>query len=123
MTSRGRQFAKHLRKGIRGDRAHLFRRHIPQLFCSKRGARDRRGTPPAKKPHVGDATIFESRKKFKDVAADRIRHLDNRIGVRQLSGVSRIAEVLENGVAEHVLFGEAYFFGGRYFFSTEATTT
>jgi len=55
----------------------------------------RRGSVFPRCVHQQCAPIVE------DVAADGIAYLDGRAGARKLPGVARVAEVIENGFAEH----------------------
>lgn len=46
--------------------------------------------------------MFHADCKLKNIAADRIADFDGGVGAGEFSGVARTAEVVEDGVAEHV---------------------
>ena len=73
-----------------------------ELLGEERSAGDGGGATAAEETDFADAARFESGEKFEDVAADRIAHLDGGSGVGKFAGVSRVAEVIENSVAEHL---------------------
>lgn len=80
---RGRFAAQHVRQhGARCDCRHAALRFEA-----------RRGDPSALHPHGQPHHI----------AADRVRHLSRRRGIWQLTGIMRIAEVLDERVLEHAL--------------------
>ena len=53
------------------------------------------------KPSGGDSSIFEAHGEAQDIAADWIGDFHGRGGARQIAGIARIAEVVENRVVEH----------------------
>ena len=87
----------------RRNATSFYRRAAAQLFRQKRSARNGRRAAAAQKPGFGDAAGFAAREQPEDVAADRIGDLYGCSGITELAGVSRIAEVIENGFAEHFL--------------------
>ena len=82
------------RSGFRGCAA-------AELLGEERSAGDGGGATAAEETDFADAARFESGEKFEDVAADRIAHFDGCGGAGQFARVARIAEVIENGFAEH----------------------
>src|SRR5438552_11946560 len=88
-------------KLVRRKRACLGKRAAAQMLGEERSAGDRGCTPATKETHLGKAAVFHARGEFQDVAADGIRDFDGRGGVRKLAGIARLAEMIENGFAEH----------------------
>ncbi len=72
-----------------------------EALRQERGASDGSCTTAAQEARFGDAAIFDSRGKLQNVATDRIRRLHLRARGRQLAGVARIPEVVQDQFAEH----------------------
>ena len=116
-----------MRKGCGADRANFRWRVTAEPLREQRGAGYRGGATAAQKARFDDAAVFDSNGKLKNVAANGIADFNGCIGVREFTGVARVAEVIEDGVAEHL---EKYsndrdylFLDGKYFLSMEAMTT
>jgi hypothetical protein len=110
-----------------------------ELLGEERGASDCGGAAAAEEANFRDAAVFEAGEQLQDVAANGIGDFDGSGSAGEFTRVARIAEVIENGFAEHrsqyrnpngnlqreTMSG--YFpetlFGGKNFFSTEAMTT
>ena len=139
MKRGGREPAQTFRERLRRDGAEVRERTRLELFGEQRGAGNRGGAAAAKEANFRDAAVFEPGKQLQDVAANRIGHFDRSGSAGEFTRVARIAKVIENSFAEHPsqyrnpsgnlqretrsgYFSEA-FFGGKYFFSTDATTT
>ena len=139
MKRRGREPGEGFRERLWCDGAEVRERTQLELFGEKRGAGNRGGAAAAKEASFHDAAVFEPGKQLQDVTANRISHFDRSGSAGEFTRVARIAKVIENGFAEHrsqyrnpntnlqretrnSYFPEA-FFGGKYFFSTDATTT
>jgi len=58
--------------------------------------------PRQRKRTSTNMTIHDTRGKFQNVAANRIARLPSYGRTGQFTGVARIAEVIENGFAEHL---------------------
>ena len=84
-----------------GDATGFRGRAAAEFFSQKRSARNGGSAAAAQKPGFGDAAGFETREEPEDVTAHRIRDFDRCSGIGELAGVSRVAEVIENGFAEH----------------------
>jgi len=84
-----------------GDATRFRGRAAAEFFGQQRSARNGGSAAAAQKPGFGDAAGFETREEPEDVTANRIRNFDRCSGIRELAGVSRVAEVIENGFGEH----------------------
>ena len=56
----------------------------------------------AKKPHFRDSSFDDFCGQLEDVTADGIADLDRGGSTGQLSGIARVAKMIENGFAEHL---------------------
>lgn len=88
-------------KRFGGDATGFHWRAAAELFGQERTARNGRSAAPAQKAGFGDAAGFEAGEESEDVTANRIRDFHGCGGITELAGVSRIAEVIENGFGEH----------------------
>lgn len=50
---------------------------------------------------LGDCARVDLRRETKNVSADRIRYLNYGCGIRQIAGIPRILEMVENGGGVH----------------------
>jgi hypothetical protein len=99
---RSREASKSKRQGLRSDRARFAERFSAELLGQKRSASDRRGASAAEEARFGDAIPFHANRKLKNVAADRVADFHGGVGRRKFAGVARVAEMIEDGVAEHL---------------------
>src|ERR1700731_2060423 len=148
-------------ESFRREGPGLGERAAAKTLGEHRSASYRGGAPAAEEARFRDTAVRDAGGELEDVAADGIAYLDGRGCARKLAGVSRVAEVIENGFAEHewkypkgsagtatqhksrkhnaetqssqraeirnrqecLFHKKIYFFVGKNFFSTEATTT
>jgi len=96
-----RKSAERLGKKIGGDRAGLGGRAAAEFFGEEGGAGNGGGATAAEEAGLDDMTIHDARGQLEDVAADGIAcfHRCRRAG--KFASVARVAEVIENGLAEH----------------------
>lgn len=97
----GRQAAERARDVIGRDGAGFGRRLTRQQIRQNRTRRDGRDAALRLEPSGADAAVFEANRKSQDIAADRIGDFDRGRGVRQVSGVVRVLEVIEERLTEH----------------------
>lgn len=99
---RGRKAAQHIRKRFCGDGAGFGERAATEFFGQDRSGSNRCGAAPAEKARFRNTPIHNARRYLEDVAADGIAYFDGNACARELPGVARVAEVVENGFAEHL---------------------
>jgi len=96
-----RQTAQRLRERFGADGAGFEDGAPADLLGEKRGTGDGGGAATAEKSRFRDLAIDDSRGEFQDVTADGIVDFHYGSCARNLSGVARAAEVIEDGFAEH----------------------
>lgn len=90
-----------LRKGFGSDAAGFAKNPTAEFFRQQRSAGNRGRASAAEKTHFHEAALINSCRQLENVAADGIARLNRRRGPGQLSRVSRIPKMIENGFAEH----------------------
>ena len=102
MKCHRRQAAERYRETFRRQRAGLGDRAPTDLHGEQRRAGYRGSATAAEEARLSDMSVHDPRGELEDVAADGIAHFDGGSGVGKFAGVSRVAEVIENSVAEHL---------------------
>ena len=72
-----------------------------ELLGDKRSAGDGRCAAAAQKTRFSNPARFEPREEFENITTNGIGRFDGCSSAGQFAGVARIAEVIENGFAEH----------------------
>lgn len=101
VEGRGGQSPEGLGQRFSGDGARFGKRAATNLLCQERSTSDRGRATAAQEARFGDAYVHDPSGELQDVAADGITHFDCAGGIAELANIARIAEVLENGFAEH----------------------
>ena len=101
VKSRGGKPPKGLGERIGGDGPSLGIGTAAKLFGQERSASDCGGAAAAEETHLSDSAGFDARGEFQDVAADGIADLNRGGGAGQFTDIARVAEVIEQGFAEH----------------------
>jgi len=96
------QSAKSFRKRVCGDVARFGETPITELLRQERRASNRRCAAAAKKPDFLNTSPGNARSQLEDVPANGIADFHGCGGAGQLSGVARIAKMIEYGFAEHL---------------------
>src|ERR1700730_3055652 len=97
----GREPTQGFRESFRRDGPRLGKRAAAKALGQQRSASNRGGAAATEEARFRDTTVRDARGELEDIAADGIAHLDGRGCAGKLAGVSRVAEVIENGFAEH----------------------
>lgn len=88
-------------KRFSSDGAGFCQCSAVKLHGEERSASDGSSATATKKASFRDAARFEARGELEDVAANRVRNFDDCGGAGQLTGVTRVLEMIENGFAKH----------------------
>jgi hypothetical protein len=92
---------QHIGKRFRGDGTGFGKRATAESFCQDGSGSNRRGAASAEETCFRNAPFRNERRQFEDVATDGVAHLHGDTRAGKLPGVARVAEVVENGFAEH----------------------
>jgi len=96
-----RKSAERLGKKIGGDRAGLGGRAAAEFFGEEGGAGNGGGAATAEEAGFGDVTIHDACGQLEDIAANGVADFYYCGRAGKFPGVARVAEVIENGLAEH----------------------
>lgn len=102
MKGRGRQPAESLGKRFGGDGARLGKPTPLELFGKERRAGNGCRASAAKKSCFPDTAVDDRSEQLEDIAANGIADFCDGTSSGKFAGVARIAEVIENGFAEHL---------------------
>jgi hypothetical protein len=112
----GRESSESSGERVRRNGRNVGQRTGFELFGEERSASDCSRAAATEETNFGDAAVFKPSKELQDVAANGIGHFDGSGGAGEFAGVARIAEVIENGFAEHcpsIAINRAIFNAGR----------